>query len=49
MLELSRKVRQSQINAGIYKTNRDRPPASVLNNSREVFQQLVTEVLALPR
>ena len=38
-----------EINAGIYKANRDRPPASVLNNSREVFQQLVTEVLALPR
>ena len=36
-----------EINAWIYKTNRDRPLASVLNDSREVFQQLVTEVLAL--
>src|SRR6267154_15301 len=38
-----------EINAWIYQTNRDRPLASVLNDSREVFQQLVTEVLALPR
>ena len=36
-----------EINAWIYKTNRDRPLADVLNDSREVFQQLVTEVLAL--
>src|SRR5258708_31289473 len=36
-----------EINAWIYKTNRDRPPASVLNDSREVFQQLYTKVLAL--
>jgi hypothetical protein len=38
-----------EINAWIYKTNRDRPLADVLNDSREVFQQLVTEVSALPR
>lgn len=36
-----------KINAWMYQTNRDRPLASVLNDSREVFQQLVTEVLAL--
>ena len=36
-----------EINAWIYKTNRDRPLADVLNDSLEVFQQLVTEVLAL--
>jgi hypothetical protein len=36
-----------QINAWIYKTNRDRPLADVLGDSREVFQQLVSEVLAL--
>src|SRR5437868_14846835 len=36
-----------EINAWIYKTNRDRPLADVLNDSREVFQQLVTAVNAL--
>src|SRR2546421_8490464 len=36
-----------EINAWIYKANRDRPLADVLGDSREVFQQLVTEVSAL--
>src|SRR5689334_9849985 len=31
-----------EINAWIYQTNRDRSLADVLNDSREVFQQLVT-------
>ena len=35
------------INAWIYKSNRDRPLADVLNDSREVFQQLVAAVNAL--
>jgi len=35
------------INAWIYQANRDRPLADVLNDSREVFQQLVAEVSAL--
>src|SRR5260370_14884299 len=38
-----------EINAWIYKVNRDRPLADVLNDSHEVFQQLVAEVSALPR
>ena len=36
-----------EINAWIYKVNRDRPLADVLNDSHEVFQQLVAEVSAL--
>jgi hypothetical protein len=38
-----------EINDWIYKTNRDRPLADVLNDSREVFQQLVAAIDALPR
>jgi len=38
-----------EINAWIDKVNRDRPLADVLNDSHEVFQQLVAEVSALPR
>ena len=38
-----------EMNAWIYKVNRDRPLADVLNDSHEVFQQLVAEVSALPR
>ena len=36
-----------EINAWIYKANRDRPLADVLTDSREVFQQLVAAVSAL--
>src|SRR5256886_14620938 len=36
-----------EINAWIYKVNRDRPLADILNDSHEVFQQLVAEVSAL--
>ncbi len=36
-----------EINAWIYKANRDRPLADVLNDSREVFQQLVAAIGAL--
>jgi hypothetical protein len=36
-----------EINDWIYKTNRDRPLADVLNDSREVFQQLVAAIDAL--
>lgn len=36
-----------KINAWIYQANRDRPLADVLNDSREVFQQLVAAVDAL--
>src|SRR2546428_419446 len=36
-----------EINAWIYKVNRDRPLADVLNDSHEVFQQLVAAVDAL--
>lgn len=36
-----------EINAWIYQTNRDRPLADILNDSREVFQQMVTAVTAL--
>jgi len=35
------------INDWIYRTNRDRPLADVLNDSREVFQQLVASIDAL--
>ena len=38
-----------EMNAWIDKVNRDRPLADVLNDSHEVFQQLVAEVSALPR
>ncbi|MFL5655585.1 MAG: ClbS/DfsB family four-helix bundle protein [Ktedonobacteraceae bacterium] len=47
--ELDEDDEVDQINAWIYKANRDRPLADVLNDSREVFQQLVAEVSALPR
>ena len=33
-----------EINAWIYETNRDRPLADVLSDSREVFQQLVSAI-----
>ncbi|HEY1352137.1 MAG TPA: DinB family protein [Ktedonobacteraceae bacterium] len=36
-----------KINAWIYKVNQDRPLANVLNDSHEVFQQLVAAVAAL--
>jgi hypothetical protein len=36
-----------EINDWIYKTNRDRPVADVLHDSREVFQQLVAAIDAL--
>ena len=45
--ELDEDDEVDQINAWIYKANRDRPLADVLNDSREVFQQLVAEVSAL--
>ncbi len=35
-----------EINAWIYKANRDRPLADVLSDSREVFQQLVDVIAA---
>jgi hypothetical protein len=47
--ELDEDDEVDQINAWIYKANRDRPLADVLNDSRQVFQQLVAEVSALPR
>ncbi len=37
-----------EINAWIYETNRDRPLADVLSDSREVFQQLVAAIDAFP-
>lgn len=45
--ELDEDDEVDEINSWIYKANRDRPLADVLNDSREVFQQLVTEVSAL--
>jgi hypothetical protein len=45
--ELEEDNEVDEINAWIYKANRDRPLADVLNDSREVFQQLVAEVSAL--
>ena len=45
--ELDEDDEVDQINAWIYKANRDRPLADVLNDSREVFQQLVAEVSTL--
>src|SRR5215469_18942768 len=39
--ELDEDDEVDEINAWIYKANRDRPLADVLNDSREVFQQLV--------
>ena len=45
--ELDEDDEVDQINAWIYQANRDRPLADVLNDSREVFQQLVAEVSAL--
>jgi hypothetical protein len=35
-----------EINAWIYESNRDRPLADVLSDSREVFQQLVDAINA---
>ena len=37
-----------EINAWIYETNRDRPVHEVLNDSRQIFQQLVAAIEALP-
>lgn len=37
-----------EINAWIYQANRDRPLAAVLNDEREVFQQLVDSIAAFP-
>jgi hypothetical protein len=45
--ELDEDDEVDEINAWIYKDNRDRPLVDVLNDSREVFQQLVAEVSAL--
>ena len=45
--ELDEDDEGDEINAWIYKANRDRPLTDVLNDSREVFQQLVAEVSAL--
>src|SRR5207302_1509092 len=39
--ELDEDDEVDEINAWIYKANRDRPLGDVLNDSREVFQQLV--------
>src|SRR6516164_10661959 len=48
-VELHEDDEVDEINAWIYKVNRDRPLADVLNDSHEVFQQLVAAVDALPR
>lgn len=45
--ELDEDDEVDEINAWIYKANRDRPLSDVLNDSREVFQQLVAAVDAL--
>ena len=45
--ELDEDDEVDEINAWIYKANRGRPLADVLNDSREVFQQLVAAVDAL--
>lgn len=45
--ELDEDDEVDEINAWIYEANQDRPLADVLNDSREVFQQLVAEVSAL--
>src|SRR5262252_1240940 len=45
--ELDEDDEVDEINACIYKANRDRSLADVLTDSREVFQQLVAEVSAL--
>ena len=45
--ELDEDDEVDEINAWIYKANRDRPLADVLNDSREVFQQLVEACDAL--
>ena len=37
-----------EINAWIYETNRNRPVREVLNDSRQIFQQLVAAIEALP-
>src|SRR5688500_13115254 len=37
-----------EINAWIYKTNRDRPVHEVLDDSRQVFQQLVAAIETFP-
>ncbi|HLZ55342.1 MAG TPA: ClbS/DfsB family four-helix bundle protein [Ktedonosporobacter sp.] len=42
--ELNADDEVDEINDWIYKTNRDRPLADVLNDSRDVFQQLVTAI-----
>jgi len=45
--ELDEDDEVDEINAWIYKDNRDRPLVDVLNDSREVFQQLVAAIDAL--
>ncbi len=45
--ELDEDDEVDEINAWIYKANRDRPLTDVLNDSREVFQQLVEACDAL--
>jgi hypothetical protein len=45
--ELDEDNEVDEINAWIYKANRDRPLSDVLNESREIFQQLVAAVSAL--
>lgn len=45
--ELDEDDEVDEINAWIDKANRDRPLADVLDDSREVFQQVVAEVSAL--
>lgn len=45
--ELDEDDEVDEINAWIYRANRDRPLADVLNESRDVFQQLVAAVDAL--
>src|SRR5215469_18181741 len=47
LADLNEDVDVDEVNAWIYETNRDRPLADVLNDSREVFQQLVEAIGAL--
>jgi hypothetical protein len=47
LVDLNEDVDVDEVNAWIYETNRDRPLADVLNDSREVFQQLVEAIGAL--
>lgn len=45
--ELQEDDQLDEINDWIYKANRDRPLAAVLNDSDEIFQQLVASIAAL--